>query len=62
MYHKLCCEELIVLPSFKTGPSHKSNMSYHVAQMQDSGPQSTEHPEENKAGEKLAPMFVWGME
>lgn len=30
--------------------------------MQDSGPQSTEHPEENKAGEKLAPMFVWGME
>lgn len=28
MYYKLCCEELTVFPSFKTGPSHKSNLSY----------------------------------
>lgn len=54
---RLCCEELTVLPSLKPRPSYKGSTEparcTNLAPRQDSDPQSTKFPGENR--EKRAP-------
>lgn len=59
MSYRLCCEELTVFPSLKSRPSHKGSTEparcTNLAARQDSDPQSTKFPRENR--EKRAPCL-----